>query len=126
MRCGMTLLAAAIAALPVAALAVTRDDFSARTTADLVATCDSPPDDPMHVAAIHFCEGFLAGAYQYHQEEAAGPRGRRLFCVPKTGLTMDEAVGKFVQWARQNPQYGQERPVDSLVRFAIHSFPCGQ
>jgi hypothetical protein len=127
MRWRMTLMAAAIAASPVAANAVTPQSFSVHTTADLVATCDTPRGDPMHVAAINFCEGFIAGAYQFHQAEQSGPRGRMLFCLPRDGsLTMDQAVRMFVQWAQRDPQYMQERPVDSLVRFATATFPCGK
>lgn len=123
----LTLMAAALAAMPVVAKAVSTENFAVHTTGDLVATCDTSASDPMHVASINFCEGFIAGAYQYHQAEAAGPKGRMLFCLPQNGsLTMDQAVRMFVQWAQQNPQYMQERPVDSLVRFATASFPCGK
>ena len=38
--------------------------------------------------------------------------------------TRDEATAMFVNWARKNPQYMSERPVDSLMRFAAATWPC--
>lgn len=116
--------AAVTAAWPVGAMAVTQDNFHARTTGDLVALCDAPASDPMRVAAIHFCEGFMVGAYQYHEAERMGPKGQRLFCLPASGVTLDQAIGMFVSWAKDNPQYMQEKPVDSLTRFAMATWPC--
>jgi hypothetical protein len=131
MRWTSWLMAAALAALPIGALptaanAVTQDDFLARTTTDLVNLCDPPSADPMRVAALHFCEGFMVGAYQYHQAERAGPKGQRLFCLPSAGVTRDQAVRLFITWAKDNPQYMQEPPVQSLSRFAAATWPCGK
>ena len=88
--------------------------------------CDARGTDPSDVAAIHFCEGFIVGAYRYHEAEQLGPRGSRLFCLPTAGVTRDQVVQMFVQWANKNPQYMNERPVDSLVRFAVATWPCGK
>lgn len=115
---------ALLAAWPTSSKAVTRENFRVSTTGDLVALCSAPNDDPMRVAAIHFCEGFVIGAYQYHEMEQAGPRGTRLFCLPASGLTVQQGVRMFIEWAQKNPQYMSEKPVDSLVRFAVTTFPC--
>ncbi|HYZ24373.1 MAG TPA: Rap1a/Tai family immunity protein, partial [Rhodopila sp.] len=85
-----------VGAMAVGTVAVTQDNFHARTTGDLVALCDAPASDPMRVAAIHFCEGFMVGAYQYHEAERMGPKGQRLFCLPTSGVTLDQAIGMFV------------------------------
>jgi hypothetical protein len=125
MRWTTTFLAAGLATLPLAAHAVTQDNFLARNTADLVALCDAPATDAMHVAAIHFCQGFMVGVYRYHQAEISGPHGRpSLFCPPQSGLTRDQVTSMFITWANKNPQYMNEQPADSLVRFGAMTWPC--
>ena len=115
-----------LAACPVAARAATADDFLVRTTRDLVDLCSVDNSDPMHVAAIHFCQGFVVGAYQYYQAERAGPGKPALVCYPPSGPTRDEAIRMFVDWARKNPAYMSERPVDSLFRFGASMWPCAK
>ena len=129
MRWTSWLMTAALAALPLgavptSAMAVTQENFQARTTGDFVALCDAASSDPMAVAAVHFCEGFMVGAYQYHEAERTGPRGRRLFCLPTSGVTRNQVVQMFVTWAKGNQQYMPEPPVESLARFAAATWPC--
>src|SRR5262245_61788171 len=44
--------------------AVTEADFEAKTTQNLLNLCTAPPSDPYYREAIHFCHGYLVGAYQ--------------------------------------------------------------
>ena len=83
---------------------VTAENFVLRTTEDLVALCDAKQGDPQAVAAIHQCTGFLVGVYQYHESINAGPRGRRIFCVPEEGApNRDTAARMFVAWSPLGP-----------------------
>jgi hypothetical protein len=125
MRWTTLCLAVSLALPPLSAQAVTQDNFLVRTTGDLVAVCDTPTTDPMRVAAIHFCQGFLLGAYRFHQAEISGPHPvGRMFCTPTTGVTRDQATAMFVAWANKNPQYMNDQPVDGLARFAAVTWPC--
>jgi hypothetical protein len=112
-----------LAIQPLAAQATTQDDFLVRTTSDLVDLCATGAADEMHTAAVHFCEGFVIGTYQYYVAERSGG-GPQLYCLPAPPPTRDQAIGMFVDWARSNPQYMNERPVDSLTRFAVTTWPC--
>jgi hypothetical protein len=110
--------------VPGLAGAVTKEDFVAKTTRNLVNLCTVSADDPLHREAIHFCEGYLVGAYHFHISESAGPGGVRLVCFPKPPPSRDQAVSMFVEWVRAHPQYMNESPVETEFRFLIEKWPC--
>lgn len=109
---------------PTASGAATEDNFNVRTSADLVALCSSPSSDEMHVAALHFCEGYVVGAAQYHNAQHAGSGTTPMYCLPNPPPSREAAIAMFVSWAQSNPQYMSERAVDSFIRFAAATWPC--
>jgi hypothetical protein len=113
----------ALASVPASAT-VTHDNFLAKTTGDLVALCDATGSDPLYQAAMHFCEGFMVGAYQVYSIERAATERRPLFCPPTPAPTRDEATRMFVAWAHAHPQHMNETGIDSLFRFAAETWPC--
>jgi hypothetical protein len=118
--------AVALAAGSPAAWAVTQDNFHVRTAGDLVELCSASASDPMRVAALHFCEGYVVGAYQYYETQHAAEGRPTLVCYPKDGPSRDEFIQMYVTWARKNPQNMDERPIDSLFRFASAMWPCAK
>jgi hypothetical protein len=121
----LALLAFGAAAASPASAVVTGENFLLRTTADLVALCDAKQGDPQGVAAIHECQGFLLGVYQYHEAINAGRNARPIFCMPAEGApNRDAAAQMFVAWSRTHPQNMGDRPVDGLTRFAVDTWPC--
>jgi len=60
------LLLVAAVLIPGYAGAVTEEDFKAKTTRNLLNLCTASANDPQHKEAIHFCHGYLVGAYAYH------------------------------------------------------------
>ncbi|HUC65637.1 MAG TPA: Rap1a/Tai family immunity protein [Stellaceae bacterium] len=117
-------LAALLALQPLAAQAVSPNDFLVTTTADLVDLCSVTASDEMHTAAIHFCHGFVAGTYQFYIAERGGTGTPPMYCLPNPSPTRDQAISMFVAWARSNPQYMSDLPVNSLMRFAVTTWPC--
>lgn len=101
--------------------AATREDFTLQTTRDLLNVCSTPEGDPMRVGAIHFCEGYLVGAFQVY-EKAIAPR-TRLVCMSQPP-TRDQGVAMFVEWAKAHPQYVNDSAVDGLFRFLSDAWPC--
>lgn len=105
--------------------AVTDEDFQMKTTQNLVNLCTVAASDPRAQEAIHFCHGYLLGAYHYHIAETDGPDiTKRLVCIPASGVTRNEALAMFVDWVKPRPQYMNESPVDTEFRFLIEKWPC--
>jgi hypothetical protein len=104
--------------------AVTEEDFLVRNAQDLIDLCTTPQDDPLHAAAVHFCTGYLVGAYHYHESLHSGPDSQPLVCPPDPKPTRQQAITEFVAWAQAHPEYGNERPVDVMFRFMAERWPC--
>ena len=103
---------------------VTEDDFKIRTTRDIVNLCTPSAHDPHAKAAVHFCHGYLLGAYAYYLATISGPEGKRLFCLPDPEPTRNEAFAMFLEWAKAHPQYMDQPPVESEFMFLIEKWPC--
>jgi hypothetical protein len=118
------LLLAAAFLLPGLARAVTDGDFEVKTTQNLVNLCTASVDDPRQKEAIHFCHGYLVGAYAYHVAEHSGPEGKGLVCLPNPPPSRNEAIAMFLEWVKAHPQYMAETPVETEFRFLIDKWPC--
>ena len=102
-----------------------RNVYDALTASDLATLCRAPQTVADSAAAIAFCHGFLQGAGQYHAAiTQPGSGNRPVFCPPTPAPTRGEAARAFVAWLDQNPQYGADRAVDSLARWAAATYPC--
>ncbi len=115
------LAAAASAAAPPAAYAVQEQSFQARTAAQLVDLCATPPGDPAYAQAVQFCHGFAAGALSYHRA-ASRPGSDPRFCGLPT--SRQEAVDRFVAWTRANPRVADDNPANALFRFLDANYAC--
>lgn len=107
------------------ARAATTDNFIVRTTADLVALCATQPGQDNYVAAIHFCQGFASGAYQYYLALAQNDPSSRFVCLPDPPPTRDQAIAAFVRWAQANAAAMSAPAVDSIFRYLGETYPCG-
>ncbi|MBU1904579.1 MAG: hypothetical protein KJ573_13440 [Proteobacteria bacterium] len=104
--------------------AVEKGHFVLDTTGDLIALCTVPQGDPLYKEAVHFCIGYLVGAYHYHVVENSGPEGSRLVCPPDPPPPRAEVVTVFVDWVKKHPEYMDEEPVETWFRFLIEKYPC--
>ena len=105
-------------------LAADADNFRVNSTGDLLALCSSDPAAPNYSAAIYFCHGFASGAYQYYQMAAAALPAARFVCVLDPAPSRSEAIAEFVEWARRNPNYTADKPVDLIFRYLGERYPC--
>jgi hypothetical protein len=109
---------------PLYSAALTRDDFLVHTTQDYVKLCSASESDPLYQAAIGFCHGYAVGAYQYHQATTSDTGQTGFVCFPQPPPTRVEALQMFLTWTKENSQYMNERPVESIFRFLEAKFPC--
>ncbi|HTJ89282.1 MAG TPA: Rap1a/Tai family immunity protein [Acidocella sp.] len=107
--------------------AVSSDDFLARTTGQLVALCSAPPTDPLATSAVNFCHGFaVAVARVLEEEDAANPGTRPMFCLPANGVSRNQAVSQFVQWASADPSRMSMPATDGVAGFLAANYPCSR
>lgn len=104
--------------------AVTKDDFLVKTTENLMNLCTVSEQDPLREEAIHFCHGYLVGAYHYYKAVTAGPEEKPLVCFPEPPPSRDQAISMFIEWAKAHPQYKDELPVETEFRFLTETWPC--
>ncbi len=114
----------AILVLPGIVNAVDEMDFKVKTTQDLINLCTASEDDPQHAAAIHFCHGYLVGAFHFYKTEHGTDNGNPLFCLPDPKPTRNEAIAMFVGWAQEHSEYMAEIPVETEFRFLVEQWPC--
>lgn len=103
---------------------VTDDDFVAKTTRNLINLCTASPQDPLYREAIHFCQGYLVGAYHFDQAQAANKPESKLACFTDPKPTRNQAIDMFITWAKLHPEYMNEIPVDTEFRFLTEKWPC--
>jgi hypothetical protein len=118
------LLFVAVLTRPALATDVTEADFRVKTTQQLVNLCTASADDPHAKEAIHFCHGYLLGAYDYYVAETSGPEAKLLFCLPDPKPTRNEAIAMFLKWAKDRPQLMNQPPVETEFQFLIETWPC--
>jgi hypothetical protein len=118
------LVVAVILVFPGVLWAVTKEDFEVKTTQNLLNLCTVAPNDPMVKEAIHFCNGYLVGAYAFYDAWSGHVKGDHLVCLPDPHPSRDAAVGMFMEWIKAHPQYLGERPVETEFRFLIEKWPC--
>jgi len=107
-----------------ASSAVTEQDFLVKTTRDLINLCTASPQDEHYKEAIHFCHGYLVGAYQYSLAEAASDPTQSLVCFTDPKPSRNEAIELFIDWAQAHPQFMTEMPVETEFRFLTEKWPC--
>jgi len=110
--------------IPGIANAVTEADFEVKTTKNLLNLCTASAEDPQYQQAIHFCYGYLVGAYHYYEAENNGPGDQQLVCPPKPEPTRNETIKKVVSWFQQHPEYMHEIPVETEFRALTDLWPC--
>jgi hypothetical protein len=103
---------------------VTKENFTLRTTGDLVALCGVSRSDPNAAAAIHFCHGYYVGI-DHFAELTGRPFRNVLYCPPEgLKLTRNEVIAMMVDYHRKNPQHAKEAAVEGIIRWASATWPC--
>ena len=110
--------------MPALVGAVTKVDFEVKTTQNLLNLCTASPNDPYYREAIHFCHGYLVGAYHHYLAETGGEGGKPLVCPPTPPPSRNEAFRMFIAWVQAHSEYLNELPVETEFRFLTEKWPC--
>ncbi len=105
---------------------VTPEDFVAKTTQNLLNLCTASPQDGQYREAIHFCQGYLVGAYQYYAAASANNPQLQIVCFPEPKPSRNEAIDLFIGWIKTHPEYMNEVPVETEFRFLSEKWPCNK
>lgn len=124
LRAPALLLLVVALAVPAVAFAVADADFEVKTTRSLLNLCTVSAEDARYREALHFCHGYLVGAYHYYLASIAGPNAKPLVCPPDPPPSRNAAISAFIAWAQAHPQYLNEAPVETEFRFLMETWPC--
>src|SRR5262245_26792716 len=119
-----SLLFAMIGAVPALAAAVTDGDFEVKTAQNLLNLCTVSVEDPRYKEALHFCHGYLVGAYHYYLATLAGPNAKPLVCPSDPPPSRNAVISGFVAWPRAHQQYMNEAPAETEFRYLTETWPC--
>jgi hypothetical protein len=101
----------------------TLEDYQLRTSGDLLDLCTLDESHPNHWEARAFCLGYFTGGIHLHDALAASPEFARIACAP-VHATRNDVVAVFVAYATANPEYQEEKPMDTVFRAVNDQWPC--
>ncbi len=101
------------------------DDYKLDSAKDLYDVCTVPPSHKDHAVAKAFCVGYFEGGIHLHDVLAEADDFPNIACAPDT-TTRAEVVEVFVEYAKANPQYYAERPMDAVFRALVNKWPCSK
>ena len=104
-------------------LGLTTDNFQLDSAQELLEICTLEAAHPDYQTAVGFCYGFISGGGHFHRALSQGPDFDAITCPPRE-ITHDQVVRVFAAYARDNPQYMEEAPMDVLFRAAAAEWPC--
>jgi Rap1a immunity proteins len=99
------------------------EEFKLDQARQLLNVCTVSTSNPNYLEAYGFCVGYFTGAMHYHRALAKGPDHKAIVC-PEHTVTRAEAISAFVAWAKDNPQYLTEEPLEAVMRAAVAKWPC--
>jgi hypothetical protein len=98
-------------------------DPKLETTRALLELCAAEPGSPRYGARLSYCEGFIAGTGLLYEKLVDAGVIAPWACAP-TAPSAEEIRTAFVTWAKANPRYLDEPPVDGFWRAMAATWPC--
>jgi hypothetical protein len=69
------------------------------------------------------CAAYISGMVDMHAM-MSDILGRRLYCLPKTDITVRQTIRIFVEWAEEHPEQLHEGKRIGFVQALAEAFPC--
>jgi hypothetical protein len=117
------LFTAALVALATGAARAQPLDPKLETTRALLELCAAEPGSPRYGARLSYCEGFIAGTGLLYEKLVEAGAIKPWACAP-TAPSAEQIRTAFVTWAKANPRYLDEPPVDGFWRAMAATWPC--
>ena len=73
---------------------------------------------------LAMCAGYLDGVLDMHAIMVGFVKAKPMFCVPQTGISIEQAIRVFNQWVQQNPTKMHEGARGSVIIALRGAFPC--
>lgn len=70
------------------------------------------------------CAGYIDGMLEMHSVAVGLAGAKPFFCVPKDGISIDQAKRVFIKWVERNPNQMHESARVSVVVALAEAFPC--
>lgn len=105
---------------------VQEEDFYVQDAQDLVDLCEAPGTSEHAIAAVHFCHGYLVGAFQYYNESIKALGFAPFFCLPDPPPTRNDAIAGLMSWIKADPARGQMQAIDATFQYLGESYPCSE
>jgi hypothetical protein len=95
-------------------------------TEQLVWDCEENPASEEGAVRFVHCVGYVGGMLDMHalmsDPRVAG--GKPQFCLPKSGISNDQAIKVFLKWSREHPEQLHKSARISLLIALREAFPC--
>lgn len=83
---------------------------------------DISPDET--IAAL-FCLGYVSGVTDMIGLFPPEKDGKKLLCVPPSGISNDQAIRIVVKWLSSNPESLHQTARTEIFLALVKAFPCG-
>ncbi len=70
------------------------------------------------------CAKYIDGIMDMHSLAMGFRKMPPMFCSPKTGISIDQAMRIFIKWANENPSQLHQSARTSVAISLIKAFPC--
>ena len=116
---GLALIAGLCALAPVLGYA-----SSAERTDQLLWECEGKQPSEMPEAGLLSCSRYIDGILDMQAVMMGLGGAFPLFCLPKSGLSVDQAMKIFIKWANEHPDERHKAARISVVVALNAAFPC--
>lgn len=100
-------------------------DPKLETTRALLELCSAEPGSKRFGQRLSYCEGFIAGTGLLYEKLVDAGAIKPWACAPSVP-SAEQIRAAFVTWAKANPRYLDEPPVDGFWRAMAATWPCPQ
>ncbi len=101
-------------------------NFPPKTVRDLLTICMAPKSDPMMMAEVGFCHGYVEGAVIVEMAHEKQKNAHVMFCIPSPPPKHRQVMASFAAWADAQPARLDQPAIDGLFTYLAQTYPCAR